>query len=87
MAMSKDVSQPATNKPFKPKKHDEWEVRDAMHTMLRASEIIKDKPLLAAIKKAAATEATEMTEKLGRVRQLAQKGMISDRQMAKMGAA
>lgn len=64
-----------------------WEIRDAMHTMLRAGEIIKDKKLLAAVKKAALEHATELQETANRAGRLAKMGLISDKQMAKLGKA
>ncbi len=32
---------------------EDWEAHDAMHTLMRAGEIVKNKPLLARAKKAA----------------------------------
>ena len=62
-----------------------WEVREAMHTMLRAGEVIKDKKLLAEVKKHAASHAKEMQETANRAGRLAKMGLISDKQMAKLG--
>lgn len=70
--------------PAKKKGFDHWEVRDAMHTMLRAGEIIKNKKLLAAVKKEATEHAKELEETAARAGQLAKMGLISDKQMAKL---
>lgn len=61
-----------------------WEVHDAMHTMMRAAEIVRDKQLLAAVKKEAKTYAGEMREKADRAAEFAKRGMISPKQMAKL---
>lgn len=71
--------------PAKKKGFDHWEVRDAMHTMMRAGEIIKDKKLLAAVKKEATAHAKELQETATRAGQLAKMGLISPKQMAKLG--
>lgn len=82
MAMS--MGMPASSRPKK-KTLDKWEVRDAMHTMMRAGEIIKDKKLLAAVKKEAQAHAAELNETAARAGQLAKMGKISPKQMAKLG--
>jgi hypothetical protein len=69
-----------------PKGIDHWEVRDAMHTMLRASKIVKDKRMLAAVKKEARKHAAELHETANQADMLAKRGLISDKQMAKLGA-
>ena len=80
-------SKPAVpNAPAKPKGYDKWEVRDVMHTMMRAGEIIKDKKLLAAVRKEAQSHAKELQETAHRAGQLAKMGRISPKQMAKLGA-
>lgn len=84
MAMASGV--PASTKPAKKKGFDHWEVRDAMHTMLRAGEIIKDKKLLAAVKKEASNHAQEMQNVAHQAGQLAKMGRISPKQMAKLGS-
>jgi hypothetical protein len=63
-----------------------WEVHDAMHTMMRASEIVRDKALLAAVKREAKSYAGEMEAKADRAREFAKRGMISPKQMAKLGS-
>jgi hypothetical protein len=68
----------------KARKIDEWEARDAMHTLMRAGEITKDKALLEAARKQAADHSKKMAEVAQRAGQLAKRGMISDKQMAKM---
>jgi hypothetical protein len=72
--------------PMKPKGMDKWEVRDAMHTMLRASKIVKDKKLLAAVKKEALSHAQELNETAAQAAALAKMGKISPKQMSKLGA-
>lgn len=83
MAMAETA--PANAK-SKAKKYDEWEVRNAMETLMRAGEIVKDKKLLALVR----TEAAEHAEKMKGVAQqastLAKMGRISPKQMAKLGA-
>lgn len=86
MANAKSNPVPVPEADAKPKKgFDHWEVRDAMHTMLRAGEIIKDKKLLAAVKKEATSHAKELQETAARAGQLAKLGLISPKQMAKIG--
>jgi hypothetical protein len=82
--MKRDVPMPATAS--KPKKYDEWEVREAMRTMMRAGEITKDKKLLALVRKEATHHAAELKETAARAGQLAKMGRISDKQMAKLKA-
>lgn len=86
MASSREV---ATGSPAKskPKKYDEWEVRDAMHTMLRAQEIIADKKLLELVRSEAAEHAKKSQAVADRAAQLAKRGVISEKQMAKLKAA
>lgn len=78
--MAKSTAKPIDH----PDRH--WEVRDAMRTMMRAGEIIKDKKLLAAVKKEAQSHAAELQETAARAGALAKMGRISPRQMAKLGA-
>jgi hypothetical protein len=68
----------------KQKKYDEWEVRDAMHTMLRAGEIVKDKHLMGHVRKHAADHAKKTHEVAQRAAHLAKSGRISEKQMAKL---
>lgn len=63
----------------------EWEVRDAMHTMMRASEIVSDKKLMAQVKKHAAEHARKMKGVAHQAAMLARAGRISPKAMAKMG--
>lgn len=83
MAMETTAAAPGK---AKPKKYDEWEVRDAMHTMMRAGEIVKDKKLLALVRKEAAEHSQKMANVARQASQLAKMGRISDKQMAKLGA-
>ena len=69
----------------KSKKYDEWEVRDAMHTMLRAGEIVQDKTLMGHVRKQAKEHAAKKADEAERARRLAKAGKISDKAMAKMG--
>lgn len=69
-----------------PKGLDHWEVREAMHTMLRASKIVTDKKLLAAVKKEAQSHAKELQDTAAQADRLARMGLISPKQMAKLGA-
>ena len=62
-----------------------WEVRDAMHTMIRAGEIVRDKKLLVEVKKHAAEHADKMKEVARQAAELAKRGRISPKQMAKLG--
>jgi hypothetical protein len=71
--------------PGKAKKYDEWEVKDAMHTMLRAGEIVRDKHLMGHVKKHAAEHAKKSHETAERAAHLAKSGRISEKQMAKLG--
>lgn len=77
---------PAPANKAKSKSYEHYEIRDAMHTMLRAGEIIKDKKLLAAVKKEAQRHAKELQETATRAGQLAKMGRISPKQMAKLRA-
>lgn len=81
---STEAAQPATAAKSKSKKYDEWEVKDAMHTMLRAGEIVKDKALMGHVKKHAAEHAKKSHETAQRAAQLAKSGRISDKALKKM---
>lgn len=67
-----------------PKKYDDYEIRDAMHTMLRAGEIVKDKKLMGHVKKHAKEHAEKKHDEAQRAAHLAKSGRISDKAMAKM---
>src|SRR5258708_6232743 len=66
------------------KKYDHYEISDAMHTMMRAGEIVKDKHLMGHVRKHAADHAKKTHEVAQRAGRLAKMGRISDKQMAKM---
>jgi hypothetical protein len=66
------------------KKYDDYEVRDAMHTMMRAGEIVKDKTLMGHVKKHAAEHAKKMHAVSQQAHHLAKSGRISDKAMAKL---
>lgn len=74
----------AAGVPLKPRKHDEWEVRDAMHTLMRAEEIQGDTKLMELVRKEAAKEAAKMQEVSRRADSLAKRGLVSDKQLAKL---
>jgi hypothetical protein len=80
-----ETAAPAPSKKTKARTLDKWEVRDAMHAMLRAAKIVKDKKLLAAVKKEALEHAAELTETARQAGALAKMGKISPKQMAKLG--
>lgn len=69
--------------PGRSKRYDEWEVRDAMHTMMRAGELTKDKKLMGLVRKEAAKHAQEMREVSHKAAMLAKSGHISPKAMAK----
>lgn len=67
------------------KKYDHWEVRDAMHTILRAGEHLKNKKLMGHVRKHAAEHAKDKQAEAQRASHLAKRGLISDKAMAKVG--
>lgn len=75
---------PANAVAVKAKKYDEWEVRDAMRTLMRAEEIQGDKKLMGMVRKEAAREATKMQEVAKQADRLARAGHISEKQLAKL---
>jgi hypothetical protein len=83
-SVAMDSPQVATN--AKTKGYDEWEVREAMRTMMRAGEITKDKKLLGLVRKEATRHAAELQETAARAGQLARMGRISPKQMAKLAS-
>ncbi len=64
-------------------KYDKWNVRDAMHTMMRAGELTKDKKMMGLVRKEAARHAAEMQEVAHKASALAKAGRISEKAMAK----
>ena len=85
MAKSKvaaDAPAPATA--AKSRGYDEWEVRDAMRTLMRAEEIQGDKKLMGMVRKEAAKESAKMAEVSRQADRLARAGHISDKQLAKL---
>lgn len=70
----------------KPYSHPDrkWEVRDAMDTMLRAREIVGNKPLLKEVRKHAKQHSTEMAEVSRQAGELAKRGMISPKAMERI---
>lgn len=63
---------------------EDWEARDAMHTLMRAHEIGQNKGLLKRVRKHAGKYARDMSEQSRRAANLAKSGRISDRQMEKL---
>ena len=63
---------------------DEWHVRECMHTMLRAGEIVGDKKLMAKVKKMAAEHSKEMKAVSHQAGRLAKMGRISPKAMVRM---
>lgn len=62
-----------------PKIDRKWEVDDALRTLTRAYEIIKDKSLMADVKTLASTKAEEMEDIAGKLSGLAKMGLVSDK--------
>jgi len=77
------LAMPANAK-TKTKKYDEWEVRDAMHCLMRAGEITRNKKLLELVRKEATRHAEELKQTAAQAGQLAKMGRISPKQMAKL---
>jgi hypothetical protein len=71
----------------KQKKYDEWEVKDAMHTIMRAGDHLKDKNLMGHVRKHAKAHAAKLSDDSARAAHLAKSGRISDKAMAKLGGA
>lgn len=67
-----------------PESREDWEAHDAMHTLMRAGEIVKDKKLLGRVRKQAAEHAKKMHDVASRAGALARRGLISDKAMSKM---
>lgn len=63
-----------------------WEVRDAMHTVMRAHDVINDKKLMKEVKKHAKYHAAELKETAARAEHFAKMGRISPKQMGKLGS-
>ena len=84
--MAKQMTTEAAPANAKSNGYDKWEVRDAMHCLMRAGEITKDKKMLAAVRKEAQSHAKELQETAARAGALAKMGRISPKQMAKLGA-
>lgn len=60
-----------------PHSHEDWEAHDAMHTLMRAGEIIADKKLLKRARNKAAEHSEKMRDVANRAGQLAKMGRIS----------
>ena len=71
-------------KPATPKSERKWEVEHAMHILREAGEIVADKKLMAEVEKLAAERAGEMKAVAHKAGQLAKRGMVSEKAMAKL---
>lgn len=69
-----------------PVSDDRWMVEDALSTLRRAGEIVRDKKLMDKVKAMASERADEMKAVAKQAGQLAKMGRISPKQMAKLGA-
>lgn len=76
----------AKNPKEKPYSHPDrhYEVRDAMHTIMRAGEHLKNKHLMKEVRKHAAEHAAEKRDEADRAMRLAKQGKISEKQLAKL---
>lgn len=81
--MASEVAQPASTAKKPRRKIDEWEARDAMHTLMRANEIKANKPLLKAARRAAGEHAQKSAEVARQAASLAKMGRISPKAAAK----
>jgi len=86
MAEGKGMTKSSPKGSKKTEGPDPWEVRDAMHTLLRAGEIVKDKKMLALVRQEAKSHASKMRDVADQAGQLAMMGRISPKQMAKLGS-
>lgn len=84
MAKSKMNAAPAPATSEASRRYDEWEVREAMRTLMRAEEIQGDKKLMGMVRKEAAKESAKMAEVSMKADRLAKAGHISDKQLAKL---
>ena len=66
---------------------EEWEVRDAMHTLMKADEHKQDPKLMAEVKKHAAEHAEKMKAVSQQAARLAKSGHISGKHLEKIGKA
>lgn len=64
----------------------DWEVEDALRTLTKAYDIVKDEKMMAKVKKLAGTKAKEMSDIAGNMSVLAKRGLISDKQAEKVKA-
>ena len=79
-AKSKSVGVPAMDS------DDSWRVEDALRTLQRAGEIVRDAKLMAKVKAMAGEKVDEMKTIAKMAGPLAKAGRISPKQMAKLGA-
>ena len=80
-----DAPQAATSLsgPDKARMH-RYEVEDAMNTLMRAGEVVKNKKLMAEVKTMAKEKASEMQAVANQASHLAKMGLISEKQMDKL---
>lgn len=69
-----------------PSENDDWQVEDALRTLIRAEEIESDEKLMAKVRKLAAEKMDDMSEiaKSDRADKAVRAGRISDKQAAKL---
>lgn len=83
MSASPGDSKAPKEKPYShPDRH--YEVRDAMHTIMRAGDHLKNPSLMKEVRKHAAKHAHEKRAEADRAMRLAKQGRISERQLAKL---
>lgn len=69
-----------------PRMDRKYEIEDALRTLTRAYEIIKDKKLMADVKKLAETRAEELEDIADKMAGLAKMGLVSDKAREKAEA-
>lgn len=74
------------DRPAKDGGEHDWEAHDGMHTLMRAGEIIRNKPLLKRVRKHAAAHSQKMADVSKQAAQLAKTGAISEKALTKLAA-
>lgn len=72
------------NRPSHDGSEHDWEAHDGMHTLMRAGEIIANKPLLKRVRKHAAAHSQKMADVSKQAARLAKSGAISEKALAKL---
>ena len=85
--MAREAKAAEPHAPAKDGSEHDWEAHDAMHTLLRAAEVAKDKALMSRVKKHAKAHAEKSRAIAEQAEHLAKRGRISPKQMAKLGRA